>query len=116
MKLSRALTKSIHYTLATVLEERARFFKKLYDEVSNGPSIKQRYVDIGAGKLINTKVFGEDFRESYALDVKFTNRGSQELKIHFIAGDAQAVPLKACLLYTSPSPRDRQRSRMPSSA
>ena len=24
--------------------------------------------------------------------------------------------LKACLLYTSPSPRDRQRSRMPSSA
>lgn len=95
MKLSRALTKSIHYTLATVLEERARFFKKLYDEVSNGPSIKQRYVDIGAGKLINTKVFGEDFEEIYALDVKFTNRGSQEPKIHFIAGDAQAVPLKA---------------------
>ena len=24
--------------------------------------------------------------------------------------------LKACLLYTSPSPRDRQKSRMPSSA
>ena len=24
--------------------------------------------------------------------------------------------LRACLLYTSPSPRDRQRSRMPSSA
>ena len=27
-----------------------------------------------------------------------------------------AVSLKACLLYTSPSPRDRQKSRMPSSA
>ena len=25
-------------------------------------------------------------------------------------------PLKTCLLYTSPSPRDRQKSRMPSSA
>ena len=25
-------------------------------------------------------------------------------------------PLLACLLYTSPSPRDRQKSRMPSSA
>ena len=24
--------------------------------------------------------------------------------------------IKACLLYTSPSPRDRQKSRMPSSA
>ena len=29
---------------------------------------------------------------------------------------AQAQLDKACLLYTSPSPRDRQRSRMPSSA
>ena len=25
-------------------------------------------------------------------------------------------PLNSCLLYTSPSPRDRQKSRMPSSA
>ena len=25
-------------------------------------------------------------------------------------------PVKTCLLYTSPSPRDRQKSRMPSSA
>ena len=34
--------------------------------------------------------------------------------------DAEDIPdpgqLKACLLYTSPSPRDRQKSRMPSSA
>ena len=29
---------------------------------------------------------------------------------------AQVVVLCACLLYTSPSPRDRQKSRMPSSA
>ena len=28
----------------------------------------------------------------------------------------ESEPLKACLLYTSPSPRDRTRSRMPSSA
>ena len=43
----------------------------------------------------------------------------------FSAGDAQeldapsadtAVQNKVCLLYTSPSPRDRQKSRMPSSA
>ena len=31
----------------------------------------------------------------------------------FIAGGVQ---IRACLLYTSPSPRDRQKSRMPSSA
>ena len=29
---------------------------------------------------------------------------------------AQQLSLNACLLYTSPSPRDRQKSRMPSSA
>lgn len=95
MKLTKAFTKSIHYTLGTVLEERARFFKMLYDEVSNEPSIRERYVDIGAGRLINTKVFGEDFREIYALDVNFTNLPRQEPKTHFIVGDAQALPLKA---------------------
>ena len=29
---------------------------------------------------------------------------------------ANAIDVKTCLLYTSPSPRDRTRSRMPSSA
>src|SRR5674476_1422067 len=29
---------------------------------------------------------------------------------------ANATPERPCLLYTSPSPRDRQKSRMPSSA
>ena len=29
---------------------------------------------------------------------------------------SEKAPLKGCLLYTSPSPRDRQKSRMPSSA
>ena len=34
-----------------------------------------------------------------------------------VRGDAEAAgPLRPCLLYTSPSPRDRQKSRMPSSA
>ena len=32
------------------------------------------------------------------------------------AGDIQADQALLCLLYTSPSPRDRTRSRMPSSA
>ena len=33
---------------------------------------------------------------------------------HRLKGKIEAI--KACLLYTSPSPRDRTRSRMPSSA
>ena len=33
-----------------------------------------------------------------------------------LPGTTGAATVKACLLYTSPSPRDRQKSRMPSSA
>ena len=33
-----------------------------------------------------------------------------------VGADASAKMLSFCLLYTSPSPRDRQKSRMPSSA
>ena len=32
------------------------------------------------------------------------------------AEDALKMDISTCLLYTSPSPRDRQKSRMPSSA
>ena len=32
------------------------------------------------------------------------------------APGSQFTPISGCLLYTSPSPRDRQKSRMPSSA
>ena len=42
-----------------------------------------------------------------------------EEKVHKIFSDGQIpgfVHLYVCLLYTSPSPRDRQKSRMPSSA
>ena len=34
----------------------------------------------------------------------------------FTSGEELRVQRKLCLLYTSPSPRDRTRSRMPSSA
>ena len=34
----------------------------------------------------------------------------------FLYGNAATDPLRSCLLYTSPSPRDKRQSRMPSSA
>ena len=36
--------------------------------------------------------------------------------LHCAMGWRSALAAKTCLLYTSPSPRDRQKSRMPSSA
>ena len=40
--------------------------------------------------------------------------GAIIVKVNKLNGDA--VLFESCLLYTSPSPRDRQKSRMPSSA
>ena len=36
--------------------------------------------------------------------------------VHVVVENADAIHAKACLLYTSPSPRDVEESRMPSSA
>ena len=51
-------------------------------------------------------------------DAKVKYRGIQVGKVRKISYDGQQarLQLQICLLYTSPSPRDRTRSRMPSSA
>ena len=40
----------------------------------------------------------------------------EELELASDDSFAESEPEEGCLLYTSPSPRDRQKSRMPSSA
>ena len=44
--------------------------------------------------------------------------GSEEYSVETLRAVAESRPeeIEPCLLYTSPSPRDRQKSRMPSSA
>ena len=41
---------------------------------------------------------------------------NQSIAIQRAGGDVKHIGFIGCLLYTSPSPRDRQKSRMPSSA
>ena len=56
---------------------------------------------------IDESEFGEaDFGEGYDSDDELTEEEWAELEAEY----------GICLLYTSPSPRDRQKSRMPSSA
>ena len=57
------------------------------------------------------------------MDLKLTEKSVVITEVASNIGRATALKLaeesaelKACLLYTSPSPRDRTRSRMPSSA
>ena len=45
-----------------------------------------------------------------------TKEGKLKKWVVEVKPKAQTTPPKTCLLYTSPSPRDRQKSRMPSSA
>ena len=57
-------------------------------------------------------------RHGHAL-VDLRQRVRRELDVDHRAGDGDdptVLELRVCLLYTSPSPRDRTRSRMPSSA
>ena len=54
-----------------------------------------------------TKVYTEGEREHIVLD---------ELNREFYRGEFVCLLGKSCLLYTSPSPRDRTSPRMPSSA
>ena len=52
-----------------------------------------------------------------------TDKGHDEVRRRIVAQNIKSIPAvyqelewNTCLLYTSPSPRDRQKSRMPSSA
>ena len=60
------------------------------------------------GKLI--KYLEEDSTPFTGKVYNYYNNGTKELEGNYVRG------FKHCLLYTSPSPRDRTRSRMPSSA
>ena len=52
----------------------------------------------------------ESFSRHSLIDIKLNAKGDLHVDQHHTVEDT------GCLLYTSPSPRDRQKSRMPSSA
>ena len=73
-------------------------------------------------RLNGKKVEGKKERSELDCDIpqldvsKYLKQGKNELEIRIKAKSATGGLLDPCLLYTSPSPRDRTRSRMPSSA
>ena len=80
-------------------------------------------LDIGARKGDWTKEFLEHFPESKSLMIEANGDHVEELKkvgpyvLALVGKDnTETDYYVCCLLYTSPSPRDRQKSRMPSSA
>ena len=62
-----------------------------------------------------------DVRQNYQIGQTVTVRGVVTTddnlgSIRYMQDETAAIAIYPCLLYTSPSPRDMRRSRMPSSA
>ena len=73
----------------------------------------------GSGKTTALRIF-EDL-DYYAMDNVPSSLIESFIKLNMSQDNpidklACVVDFRSCLLYTSPSPRDRQKSRMPSSA
>ena len=58
----------------------------------------------------------KDFIHKLAIAQKEANETDYWLELLFQSDYLNQTQFQSCLLYTSPSPRDRQKSRMPSSA
>ena len=57
----------------------------------------------------------DQIREQYGRPIHINSGYRTAERNRMVGGKADSAP-QTCLLYTSPSPRDRTRSRMPSSA
>ena len=76
------------------------------------PLIRESMVRSHARAIENAILVGDDADGAFG-----TSGASFEGLCHLAANDSNTTqPSGTCLLYTSPSPRDRQKSRMPSSA
>ena len=65
--------------------------------------------DLSNAEILNNLLEGSDLDE-------FTSRSLMQRWLNDEISDVETGAFLSCLLYTSPSPRDRTRSRMPSSA
>ena len=73
------------------------------------PKLHAKYSDMLSSKILLLKKYNQDYNELLKYKwLWYTGKLDDD--------QIQKFGWKTCLLYTSPSPRDRTRSRMPSSA
>ena len=92
------------------------------DSLMGGQVSEQLKSQLGKGVMYTSSSSSEingDHR--WMIEAAYTNQSSTiNLGFMLIEGSEEViqngVTLKSCLLYTSPSPRDKRQSRMPSSA
>ena len=71
---------------------------------------------VGRGKFVNANTIEVSSGETVTATNIIIATGSVPMALPGIELDGDRIGDSTCLLYTSPSPRDRTRSRMPSSA
>ena len=92
----------------------ASAIKKGIEEFRKISNYKGRWQQLDSHPDVITDSAHNEDAISKVLDY-INNQGYEQ--IHFVLGFVGDKDVdKICLLYTSPSPRDRQKSRMPSSA
>ena len=94
-----------HYEIVFVvdpqLDKESKLFEKCLEKIKSINGITHRSEDVGLRTL------------AYPIDDK--NTGHYFL-LNFECDPKNLKEIESCLLYTSPSPRDQEASRMPSSA
>ena len=84
---------------------------------------KEETIYCGSGKVMNPKWLKVTINPTKIADYIQEYNGNKFIKLNINLKDEAdqygkdvSISVDTCLLYTSPSPRDRTRSRMPSSA
>ena len=89
--------------------------KAVHDRDFSGRLVYVRGNDMSTLEVLHARIDGREYERLTHLDGKLAElirHGEQLVCVH----PDKTITRLGCLLYTSPSPRDRQKSRMPSSA
>ena len=103
-----------------------RLIQQIYQEVGSeeGPSDSFQMINLRF-EILSLAALGKNRSLLLGLSSEFRdnilsfgniNPEKRMLVLYAVAKEGRAEDYRSCLLYTSPSPRDRTRSRMPSSA
>ena len=117
--------RKLNYSIFVIIAASIVFSTSLYVYADNFSSFSMdaetdganSFTELEGARGVDTFVIGSS---TYAIVVSEVDDGIQIVDISdptaLVAKDAETDGANSCLLYTSPSPRDRQKSRMPSSA
>ena len=132
--IDKEIEKNLNITIKKIFEDKGEnYFRKIEEQTTlKKLKLSSTVISLGGGAFINNNIRKEILKNHLSFwlnwdDKTLLNRikNSKKRPLAINATDTELIDLikkrsniysKACLLYTSPSPRDATLSRMPSSA